>query len=95
MSTSAFTVTPAELQSAAGALLSITAQLADVGDIGSIDVGGAENPQIESAMNGFKAAWASGMHAVSQSLALVTGNVSSGASSYHSTDGAISGIIGG
>jgi hypothetical protein len=90
-----FTVTPSELESAAGALSSITAQLANIGDIGSIDGAGAENPQLESAISEFIAAWVGGMRAVSQSLSVVTGNVSSGASSYHSTDSTISGIIGG
>lgn len=91
---STFAVTPGELESAAAALSGVAGQLANVGDVGAVNAGAAENAQLEAAISAFVMTWVTGMRGVSQALSVVTGNVSSGAGAYHGTDAAISGTIG-
>jgi hypothetical protein len=90
---STFTVTPAELDGAAGRLANIVGQLANVADVSAVNGAGAENPQVESAVTGFAGAWVTTMQEVSQALSIVTGNLGVSGSNYHGTDSAISGNI--
>jgi uncharacterized protein YukE len=91
---SSFSVTPAELEGAAGGLAGLVGQLEQVGDISSIHTGCAENAQLDAAIGGFVRPWVSALTQVAQTLSVVTGNVATGAGSYKSADSTMSGAIG-
>jgi uncharacterized protein YukE len=89
---SAFEVTPSELQSLASQLTGLLGELETAAsNVSSDAAGAAQNPQLESAIDGFLADWSHSVQSLKAKLTEVADRLSAAGGGYAGTDSDIAG----